>query len=60
MANAYGGGFGMCRLLACNFANQLDDIFLINDSLDELASEVEKKFVPLPLSESPPHNFNGF
>lgn len=31
--------------MAVNFADQLNNIFLIDDTLDELATSVEKKFV---------------
>ena len=36
--------------MAVNFADQLNNIFLLNDTLDELATSVEKKFVIDPCS----------
>lgn len=39
-----------CRIMAVNFADQLNNIFLLNDTLDELATSVEKKFVIDPCS----------
>ena len=36
--------FFQFSILASNFADQLNDIFLINDTLDELSQSVENKY----------------
>lgn len=37
-----------CRLVARSFSDQLNDLFLLDDTLDELTNQVEQKYAPYP------------